>query len=210
MCGWPASAPDNPNQPPGPAVPACTRPVGFRVVAPRSLPGTWGGLRRHPRSVTSALPGPNLGRGRGPETLAGARAPTAARQQVVACRGWRRCQMEGGQKGSSCAENAENAEFSKPLRFRQTKFYWANRLVSRATPGRSSAFSALHPIGRRSRSASRSCVILRLRAPVRRAPRSPDPFARFVSRSAFADLVHGAVLERRRWLGGHSRHVDPF
>jgi hypothetical protein len=163
MCGWPASAPDNPNQPPGPAVPACTRPVGFRVVAPRSLPGTWGGLRRHPRSVTSALPGPNLGRGRGPETLAGARAPTAARQQVVACRGWRRCQMEGGQKGSSCAENAENAEFSKPLRFRQTKYNFSQMgWVSGATPGKSSASSALHPL-------AALTIILSLLSPTQRS-----------------------------------------
>jgi hypothetical protein len=184
-----------------------------RRVSVLSLPGRspeHGGAVPAPMSchVGSARAQPR--KGQGPENCWLAHLATAG-IKVVACGGG--AGMEGALRVGSGAENAENAEFSKPLRFRQTKFYWANRLVSRATPGRSSAFSAfsaLHPIGRRSRSASRSCVILRLRAPVRRAPRSPDPFARFVSRSAFADLVHGAVLERRRWLGGHSRHVDPF
>jgi hypothetical protein len=59
MCGRPASAPDNPTCPLG------LHPTGgFRCCRSPDAPRSMGGLCRHPCPVTSALPGPNLGRGR--------------------------------------------------------------------------------------------------------------------------------------------------
>jgi hypothetical protein len=134
-----------------------------RRVSVLSLPGRspeHGGAVPAPMSchVGSARAQPR--KGQGPENCWLAHLATAG-IKVVACGGG--AGMEGALRVGSGAENAENAEFSKPLRFRQTKYNFSQMgWVSGATPGKSSASSALHPL-------AALTIILSLLSPTQRS-----------------------------------------